>query len=213
MIPTFISYHHANDQNFKEALVRWTTGNGLMRDMSVDTGDIDESLPNETIRRIIRDNYLRDSEVTIVLCGAETRFRKHVDWELKSSMIHGAINTRSGILVITLPTIPNEGVNTCSEEERSIVYGARAFNWGNIPDYRGFEDLFPHIPRRILENIQSGRAQISIVPWQMVYGNANAFSYLLRSARDRTPTNNYDLSRPMRKKNFNPATQWFDERV
>jgi hypothetical protein len=213
MIHTFISFHHANDQAYKDALVGWAVPNRLMFDMSVDTGDIDSNLPNETIRRIVRDDYLRDSQVTIVLCGEETRFRKHADWEIKSSMIDGPINRRSGILVITLPTIPNESYFTCNEEEKLIVYGLANNVWRTVQDMRGYEQAYPHVPRRILENNLSGRAQISIAPWDLVYGNAARFSYLLRSARDRIPTNNYDLSRPMRKKNFNPATQWFDERV
>jgi hypothetical protein len=33
------------------------------------------------------------------------RTRKHIDWEIFSSMIDGKINKRSGILVINLPTI------------------------------------------------------------------------------------------------------------
>jgi hypothetical protein len=81
MIKTFTSYHHANDQKYKEAFVNWASASGLIDDISVQTGEIDEGLPNQSIRTRIRDHYLRDSDVTVLLCGTETRYRKHVDWE------------------------------------------------------------------------------------------------------------------------------------
>ena len=69
-------------------------------DGSVDTGDINENLPDKSIRTIIRDQYLRDTTVTLVLVGAETRGRKHVDWEIYSSMIDGAVNKKSGVVAV-----------------------------------------------------------------------------------------------------------------
>ncbi len=76
----FISYHHANDQGYKESLNEWNKNNGydIFIDASVDTGDIDENLSDDAIRQKIRDEYLRDSSVTILLVGTETKNRKHV---------------------------------------------------------------------------------------------------------------------------------------
>ncbi len=68
----FISYHHENDQDYKESLLNANEKYDLF-DASVDTGDIDDDLPDETIRKIIRDDYLRDSTVTILLVGVETK--------------------------------------------------------------------------------------------------------------------------------------------
>ena len=76
----FISYHHANDQWYKEELVRIGENNNIFVDRSVDTGDIPDNLSDEQIREKIRDEYLRDSTVTILLVGEETKYRKHVDW-------------------------------------------------------------------------------------------------------------------------------------
>ena len=72
----------ANDQWAKEQLQQWNDLYGLFTDVSVDTNDVDDDLPTERIRCIIRDDYLRDSTVTIVLIGTETKGRKHVDWEV-----------------------------------------------------------------------------------------------------------------------------------
>ena len=63
----FISYHHANDQWYKEELLRLNSIYDIFIDASVDTGDIDDDLPPDTIRQKIRDEYLRDSRATCKL--------------------------------------------------------------------------------------------------------------------------------------------------
>ena len=104
MHKVFITYHHANDSWAKEELLRINERHALFIDKSVHAGDILPDLPDETIRRTIRDQYLRDSTVTILIVGTATWGRKHVDWELYSSMIDGTVNKRSGILVVNLPS-------------------------------------------------------------------------------------------------------------
>lgn len=103
MHKVFVSYHHDRDQNYKDSLINFGTKNSIFVDRSVDPGDIPDEAGDERIRRIIRDRYLRDSTVTIVLVGKETKHRKHVDWEIHSSMYDGAVSKRSGIVVINLP--------------------------------------------------------------------------------------------------------------
>jgi len=73
---------------------------------SVQIGEIDPVLPTETVRQKIRDEYLRDSTVTVVLVGTETWKRKHVDWEIGSSIRDTKLNSRSGLFGIILPTYP-----------------------------------------------------------------------------------------------------------
>ena len=69
----------------------------------MDTGDISDELSDARIREKIRDEYLRDSTGTIVLVGTETKRRKHVDWEIYSSMyiapsdLKKVLNSRSDI--------------------------------------------------------------------------------------------------------------------
>ena len=101
----FISYYHHDDQAYKDMLVNWNEKSEVFIDKSVDTGDISDDLPAETIRQKIRDEYLKDSTVTIVLVGKETAKRKHVDWEIYSSMRDGVVNKKSGIVVILLPSV------------------------------------------------------------------------------------------------------------
>lgn len=75
MTKVFVSYHHDNDQYYREHLAELGHVHGAFQDGSVEVGDIVDDLPSETIRRIIRDDYLRDTEVTILLCGTETKPR------------------------------------------------------------------------------------------------------------------------------------------
>ena len=111
MHKVFISYYHDDDQSYKNELVKFGKRYSIFMDASVDTGDIADNLSDQYIREIIRDHYLRDSTVTIVLVGTETRRRKHVDWEIYSSMYDGKVNKKSGIVVINLPETGSELVH------------------------------------------------------------------------------------------------------
>nr|VFK22835.1 MAG: MTH538 TIR-like domain (DUF1863) [Candidatus Kentron sp. LPFa]VFK35426.1 MAG: MTH538 TIR-like domain (DUF1863) [Candidatus Kentron sp. LPFa] len=103
----FVSYHHLNDQGYRNLFEGlFADIHDIMVSKSVQIGNIDPSLQTETIRQKIRDDYLRDSTVTVVLVGAETWKRKHVDWEIGSSIRDTEYNPRSGLLGILLPTYP-----------------------------------------------------------------------------------------------------------
>ncbi|MEH6836654.1 MULTISPECIES: TIR domain-containing protein [Falsihalocynthiibacter] len=65
----FINYHPANDQWAKDELQKWNEQGNLLVDLSVNSKDVDDSRPTETIRKVIPDNALRVSKVTIVLVG------------------------------------------------------------------------------------------------------------------------------------------------
>lgn len=73
---------------------------------AVQDGDIDLTLSTDATRQRIREEYLRNTSVTVVLVGARTWQRKHVDWEIGASLRHTAFNPRSGVLGILLPTYP-----------------------------------------------------------------------------------------------------------
>ena len=103
----FVSYHHSGDQAYRN---RFEYLFSYVRDViiskSVQIGGLDPNLKTETLRQKIRDEYLRDSTVTVVLIGAETWKRKHVDWEIGASIRHTQYNPRSGLIGIILPTYP-----------------------------------------------------------------------------------------------------------
>ena len=97
----FVSYHH-DDQVYMDLFVRMMEGE--LVDESVGDGDIDDTnLATETIREYIRDGFIRDATVTVVLIGPRTWQRKHVDWEIGSSLRDTSRNSRCGMLGILLP--------------------------------------------------------------------------------------------------------------
>ena len=103
----FISFHE-QDIGYKEDFVRMM-GKRIV-DRSVDTGNIDDTdLKTATVRQKIRDEYIRDSTVAIVLIGRRTWQRKHVDWEIGSSIRKTRRNSRCGLLGISLPNHPDHG--------------------------------------------------------------------------------------------------------
>ena len=111
MHKVFVSFHHANDQKYKEGLVSWAEKNKVFIDGSVYMGEIPEDWDDQKIREYIRDEHLKDTTVTILLVGTETKNRKHIDWELYSSMYDGTVNKKSGIIVILLPSVKSEYIH------------------------------------------------------------------------------------------------------
>ena len=104
---TFLSYHHANDEQYKIAFQKiFADIHDIIIPWAVEIGDIDPNLKTETIRQKIRDEYLRDSTVTVVLIGSQTWQRKHVDWEISSSIRATQKSSRSGLVGIFLPSYP-----------------------------------------------------------------------------------------------------------
>ena len=134
----FISFHH-DDQAYKDWFLQ-IMGDDVV-DESVGDGDIDDgNLATETIRQYIRDRFIRDATVTIVLIGPCTWQRKHVDWEIGSSLRATSLNSRCGLLGIILPNHPNAGApnyyhklipprvadNVVGQNPYALVY-----NWSN----------------------------------------------------------------------------------
>lgn len=135
----FISYHHNNDEFYRNKFEKLFDDRSFIS-YSVDIGDIDPNLKTETIRRKIRDEYLRESSVTVVLVGEETWKRKHVDWEISSSLRNTQHNPRSGLLGIILSTYPRNKNNEYSPftipprlSDNINCEFAIIYNWSDSP--------------------------------------------------------------------------------
>ena len=196
----FISYHHTNDQAYKAALVDLNARLGVFIDNSVDTGDIDPSLSDESIRAKIRDEYLRDSTVTILLVGTETAARKHIDWELYSSMIDGQVNKKSGIVVVQLPsTSPQYFHAPHGDIEKKQLY-PEVSNWGPIEPRSEYERRYPYLPARMIDQLVTEGVKLSVTQWSRIDRDIENLALLIDCAcRSRTSCD-YDLSRPMKKR-------------
>lgn len=201
MHKVFISYHHGNDQQYKEALLEMNRGHQIFIDRSVNTGDISEELSDESIRAKIRDEYLRDSTVTILLVGQETKYRKHIDWEIYSSMIDGTVNRKSGVLVVSLPTIYCDSFYAGHVGEAAVVYPEYTGAWRHDITRAEFEEMYPYLPDRIIDNLLVGNANISVVPWNKIFNQPEKLRFLVDATYSDRSHAEYDLSRRMRRQN------------
>ena len=199
MHKVFISYHHRNDQAYKNELVDFGRSFGLFIDKSVDTGAISESLSDQAIREKIRDEYLRDSTVTILLVGMETKLRKHIDWEIYSSMFDGVRSKQSGILVINLPSIQCAYFTVAhGDKEKRQIYPEQSL-WTTIGERTEYEKRYPHLPDRIIDNLLAPKAYISVVPWERL--TADHLKFLVEASFSRRSDCEYDLRRRMKGRN------------
>ena len=169
----FVSFHQ-EDESYKDWFIRMM-GDDIV-DKSVEDGDIDDdNLATETIRQKIRDNFIADATVTIVLIGPCTWQRKHVDWEIGSSLRDTKRNSRCGMLGILLPNhsdferkqchlnlIPPRLADNCKGDDPYVLI----YDWTNqITDIRrwihqAFErrgGTPPDNSRRQYGNNRSGR--------------------------------------------------------
>lgn len=104
----FISYYHADEyyRNRFEKLF-----GDLFINKSVHMGDISDDLSTNYIKRLIREKYISDSSVVLVLVGEKTFCRKHVDWEISAGLYKNA-----GLIALALPTHDSYNKNKYSED-------------------------------------------------------------------------------------------------
>ena len=171
----FVSYHHDNDQGYRDLFEElFSDIHDIMESQSVQIGDIDPNLNVDAVRQQIRDEYLRDSTVTLVLVGAETWKRKHVDWEISASLRDTEFNPRSGLLGILLPTYPRPDGNPTKYSRYTIpprLYDniecdfAKIYNWSEDPDvvqqriheaFKRRNQVNPNNSRTLFANNRSG---------------------------------------------------------
>ena len=132
----FISYHHANDEYYKGFFER--ACEDIFINESVMDGEYDSCLSDEYVKRLIREEKISLSTVVVVLIGAETYKRKHVDWEISAGLTEKA-GGHSGLIGIILPTYYDNPENN---------------------DLKKGRFYYKTIPARLSANVKSGYAQI-----------------------------------------------------
>ena len=201
----FISYYHQDDQRYKNYLINMTEINpatwqrqSIFEDYSVHENEIkDEGLTSEQIRRIIRDEYIKDASVLILLCGQNTKRRKHIDWEIHAAMYDSSANRQMGIIVINLPTI-SQCIRAGSIDEKPLL--ADDNNWFSCQNRNDLEKSYPYMPSRIIDNFQHG-APITVVDWATIKNDPQILKRLIDIAFNRRFDFTYDHSAPLRRQN------------
>lgn len=96
----FVSYHHGGDQVYYDAFTKaFDDTYDIIFDNSLERR-IDSDDVKYVLQRI-RDTFVKGSSCTVVLCGAETPWRKYVDWETKATL-----DMKHGLIGVNLPTNP-----------------------------------------------------------------------------------------------------------
>ncbi len=205
----FISYYHKDDQYYKDTLINMKEYDNekmqyisIFDDYSVHEDEIDDTgMTDEQIRCEIRDNYIKNATVLILLCGSNTKRRKHIDWEIHAAMYDSETNPKMGILVINLPSISNESkMLACGKDEENAM--DPNIKW--VPASKDISDLrnsYPYMPDRILTNMAKEDVTISVANWNNICNDKEAIKLLIDNAFKRRKTNQYDHSTPLRRKN------------
>ena len=157
----FISFHH-EDQSYKDSFAELMEDDIV--DRSVEDGDIDDdNLSTETIRQKIRDDFIRDATVTVVLIGPCTWQRKHVDWEIGSSLRATKRNSRCGLLGILLP---------------------------NHPDYMQTRYFLKRTPPRLADNVSGVDPYATTRNWSYISSDVRLWIHNAYERRSGTPPDN-----------------------
>jgi len=109
---TFISYYHNDDNEYKKKFLNLTSD--LIVSKSVEDGDISSDVSDEYVKQLIQKGYLYDTTVLVVLIGAKTKCRKHVDWEISGALNRKVGNSYAGLLDLLLPSHPDYGRGKCT---------------------------------------------------------------------------------------------------
>jgi hypothetical protein len=197
----FISYHHANDQWYKNELEKMNDVFDIFVNRSVSLGDIDDEEEPQKIREIIRDEYLRDTSVLILLVGTETKNRKHVDWELYSSMRDSPRNGKSGVFVINLPTTGTKYIRASHGENEKNEFHPNITEWITINDRTTYKERYPYMPERIIDNLMNEKSYISIVNWDQIHNNPENLRKMIELTFQDKDKCEYVFSTPMRMRN------------
>jgi len=103
----FMSFCQRNRDEADEFIETWAIREGVFTPRALGVSDNDDFINStnpEYVISQIRQNYLADSTVTIVLIGTCTHSRRYVDWELKASLRSGEVYTPNGLIGILLPS-------------------------------------------------------------------------------------------------------------
>lgn len=133
----FVSYHQA-DKKAVDGFVEKFSGGFIRRGMEMTDDIINSNNPDYVMKRI-RELYLKDSTVTIVLIGRCTWARRYVDWEVQSSLRQPADGLPNGLVAIQLwesyKTLPNRvQLNLDSGYSKFYKYPASQAGFDSIVD-------------------------------------------------------------------------------
>jgi hypothetical protein len=110
---------------------------------------------------------------------------------------------RSGVVVLQAPGAESTYFTAPFDEIKKNLY-PHVTSWINLDSRAEYEERYPHMPPRIIDCLSAGNDNISISNWSNVMDDPNKLKLLIECAHNSRLHSEYDLSRPMRMKDFNP---------
>jgi len=108
----FLSYH-ADDADEVASFIEEFGSVFIPKVIGVsDSDDFIDSSDTDYVMNCVREQYLTDSTVTIVMIGACTWARRYVDWEIYSTLRSDKRNRLSGLMGVTLPSVAGSSRRT-----------------------------------------------------------------------------------------------------
>ncbi|MBN9477262.1 MAG: TIR domain-containing protein [Burkholderiales bacterium] len=102
----FISYHHADEQAVRNFIQVFSVAGEIFSHRALGLEmepDIVNSHDTDYVMRRIRERYMADTSVTIVMLGQSTWKRRYVDWEIAASLRNAPNAPANGLLGVHLP--------------------------------------------------------------------------------------------------------------
>ena len=101
---SFVTYHHEDERQVADLVAQFDHKGDvfIVRRLGEMPGDIVDSTDTGYVMRRIREDFISDSTVTLVLAGACTWARRYVDWEIQASLRQGSGQLPNGLLGIPL---------------------------------------------------------------------------------------------------------------
>ena len=109
----FVSFY-GGDEKEVGTFVEWAHRNGVLIPKILHdaySGVWVDSTNTDYVMQRVRDEFIGDSTVTLVLLGRCTHSRRYVDWEIKATLQQGEVYPPNGLLAVNLPSIGKAGVH------------------------------------------------------------------------------------------------------
>ena len=143
----FISHHHELNNKHREYIQSLVEQLGYTDITPDEKTKVDDSLSDEQIRQKIRDEYLKDVDVTIVVVGSDTKNRKFIDWD----------KTKPGgsIVVVNCCTDNNGEIKSwILDKELVMKYdGIKPIRSWNNTTKQSIRNEFNFLPDRLLHSM------------------------------------------------------------
>ena len=152
----FISFHHKLNKNHSKKIQEIDSKRSYMyNDITINNGSKiknEDNLTDDEIRQEIRDKYLKDIDIIIVIVGSDSINRKHIDWEIYGSC-YDYKNDKPPAAVVVIHCLSEIGHSWILDKELMNIYDSKFNNpprhW---PKDKSKEDL-EWLPNRLKDSL------------------------------------------------------------